>query len=86
MKKVFFITVLTVISLTIFSFRGVTINNDQAEVIDVNEFNVAAKNFVESAQTFPDKFTKWRRSWVEYDIAQPSQHALDRILGTLENF
>lgn len=86
MKKLILVAVVAVSSLTLFSFRTIDNNVNDAQVVDVNEFAVAAKNFVESAQTFPDKFTKWRRTWTDYNTLDAMNVSLDDVNRTLNKY
>lgn len=86
MKKVILAAVFAVASLALFSFRTVESNTNDVEVTDVKEFSVAAKNFVESAETFPDKFTRWRREWTDYDTIAKLNMSLDEVNATLAQF
>ncbi len=86
MKKVVLVAVLAVTSLTLFSFRSVENNTNEAEVTDVKEFSISVKNFTESCETFPDKFTRWRKDWVDYENLSEMNISLDQMNATLEKF
>lgn len=86
MKKVILVAVLAATSLTLFSFRSVENNSNNVEAIGVTEFSIAAANFVDSAETFPDKFTRWRRTWTSYNTMKAMNISLDEMNATLEQF
>jgi hypothetical protein len=86
MKKVVLVAVLAVTSLTLFSFRSAENSSNEAEVTDVKEFSVAAKNFTDSAETFPDNFTRWRKDWVDYATIQKMNISLEEMNATLDKF
>lgn len=86
MKKIVLVAVLAVTSLTLFSFRSIESNSNEFEVTDVKDFSVSAKNFTESSETFPDKFTKWRKDWTDYQTISRMNMSLDEMNKTLEKF
>jgi len=86
MKNLIIIAIFAVTSLTLFSFRNVEEKGINAEITDVKEFKVAAKNFTESSETFPDKFTRWRKSWTDYETIEQMNVSMDDLNNTLEKF
>jgi len=86
MKKVVLFAALAVTSFTLFSFRNVENKTNNAEVTEVTEFAIAAANFSESSETFPDKFTKWRKNWTDYDTIEQMNMSLDEMNKALKSF
>ncbi|WP_340066467.1 hypothetical protein [Ascidiimonas aurantiaca] len=85
MKKNVLILAAVAVSFTLFSFRGIDKAETNAEISDFVDYNTtAATSFVESVETFPDKFTRARRVWVEEPAQQEQQ--LDQTEDVLARF